>query len=170
MSLLQLKLQLLPKLEMKEHVPRFPSFRFVYRSNRKLANLRNFPFFFERYILTFKILCDLFFLLFLHLKLQLLSKFEVKENFPRFSVLFIGPNRKLGNLGKFYFTTTFSSLWNPRSKNQKDLRQKMMWLNKKNMKIFEISEFSIWPYEQNWKPGNLWKFSFALNFGCFDCI
>ena len=33
------------------------------------------------------------------------------------------------------------------------MRQKkynfMMWLNKENMEISEVSEFSIWPYEQN---------------------
>ena len=38
-------------------------------------------------------------------------------------------------------------------KPKQELRQKkynfVMWLNKKNIKIFEVSEFSIWPYEQN---------------------
>ena len=46
----------------------------------------------------------------------------------------------------------------------------MMWFNKKNMKLSKFSEFSIWPYKQNQKLGNLGKFSFALNFDCFDCI
>ena len=40
----------------------------------------------------------------------------------------------------------------------------MMWLNKENMKVSEVSEFSIWPYEQNWRLENLEKFSFALSF------
>ena len=39
-----------------------------------------------------------------------------------------------------------------------------MWFNKENIKIYEVSEFSIWPYEQNWNLGNLGKFLFALNF------
>ena len=38
-------------------------------------------------------------------------------------------------------------------KTKKNLRQKkynfIMWLINENMKIFEVSEFSIWPYEQN---------------------
>ena len=37
-----------------------------------------------------------------------------------FSILLYTQNRKLGNLGKFYFTSNFSSsIWNPRSKHQK---------------------------------------------------
>ena len=38
------------------------------------------------------------------------------------------------------------------------------------MKISEISKVLFWPYKQNRKLGNLGKFSFALNFDCFDCI
>ena len=33
-----------------------------------------------------------------------------------------------------------------------------MWFNKKKKTIFEVSEFSILPYTQNWKLGNLGKF------------
>ena len=105
---------------------------------------------------------------------NLKEKIEISE-ISKFSILLYTQNRKLGNLGRLYFTSTFSSIWNPKPKNQKkNLRQKkynfMMWFNKENVKISVVSGFSIWPYEQNWKLGNLEKFSFALNFDCFDCI
>ena len=36
-----------------------------------------------------------------------------------------------------------------------------MWFNKKKILISEVSEFSILPYTQNRKLGNLGKFSFT---------
>ena len=62
-------------------------------------------------------------------------------------------NRKLGNLEKCSFTSIFSSKRNSKSKNQKND------FNKKG----KIQRFQVF----NSKPG---KFSFALNFDCFDCI
>ena len=63
---------------------------------------------------------------------------------------------------------------NSKSKNQKtDFKQgkcnfKMRFDKKKKTSV--VSKFSIWLYKQNGKLRNLGKFSFALNFGCFDCI
>ena len=39
-----------------------------------------------------------------------------------------------------------------------------MWFNKKRIPISEVSEFSILPYAQNRKLGNLGKCSFTSNF------
>ena len=49
---------------------------------------------------------------------------------------------------------------------QKLKDQDMFWLEK--VKISEVFEFSILPYTQNWKLGNLGKCSFTSNFdsGC----
>ena len=44
---------------------------------------------------------------------------------------------------------------------QKLKDQDMFWLEK--VKISEVSEFSILPYTQNWKLGNLGKCSFTSN-------
>ena len=61
-------------------------------------------------------------------------------------------------------------------KPKNDLRQKniTLWCGNlwaiSDVKISEVFEFSIWPYEQNWKLENLGKFSFALSFDSFDCI
>ena len=85
---------------------------------------------------------------------DLKKKIKISE-VSEFSILLYTQNGKLGNLGKFYFPSTFSSIWR---------------LNKESMKISEVSEFLIWPYEQNWKLGNLGNFTFALNFDWFDCI
>ena len=47
----------------------------------------------------------------------------------------------------------------------------MMWFSKKKKKkTSEVSKFSLWLYPQNRKHVNLGKFSFALNFDCFDSI
>ena len=77
-------------------------------------------------------------------------------------------NRKLGNLGKCSFTLNFDSSCNLRFRNDKnELRRKLkgqdMLLEEKR-KISEISEFSILPYTQNRKLGNLGKCSFTSNF------
>ena len=69
----------------------------------------------------------------------------------------------------------YFNFWrNSKSKNQKNgFKQEKrnfkmkFFLKKKNS---EVSKFSIWPYKQNQKLRNLRKFSFALNFNCFDCI
>ena len=47
-----------------------------------------------------------------------LKKKKISE-VSEFSILLYTQNQKLGNLGEFYFTSTFSSIWNPISKNQK---------------------------------------------------
>ena len=52
--------------------------------NRKLGKLRSFLFFFLIHFITLSF-CLGSFLSLLNLKLQQLSKFEVKEHFPRFS-------------------------------------------------------------------------------------
>ena len=63
---------------------------------------------------------------------------------------------------------------NSKSKNQKtDFKQgkcnfKMRFDKKEKTSV--VSKFSIWLYKQNGKFRNLGKFSFALNFDCFDCI
>ena len=86
-----------------------------------------------------------------------------------FSILPYIQNRKLGNLGKFSFTSNFERCCNLDAKTTKiSLRQKLkgqdMLLEEKK-KISEVSEFSILPYTQNRKLGNLGKCSFTSNFG-----
>ena len=74
------------------------------------------------------------------------------ENFrgSEFSILPHTQNRKLGNLGKFAFTSmlvVFETQY-PKSKNmayEKENYNFTTWFNKKKMKIAEISEFSILP-------------------------
>ena len=90
--------------------------------------------------------------------------FEVSE----FSILPYRQNRKLGNLGKCSFTSNFDSCCNLRFRNNKnELRQKLksqdMLLEEKK-KVSEISEFSILPYTQNRKLGDLGKCSFTSDF------
>ena len=90
---------------------------------------------------------------------------EVSE----FSILSYTQNRKLGNLGKCSFTSNFDSSCNLRFRNDKnELRQKLKgqdMLLEEEKKFFEISEFSILPYTQNRKLGNLGTCSFTSNFG-----
>ena len=52
-------------------------------------------------------------------------RYDLQENIKicevsEFSILLYTQNRKLGNFGKFDFASTFSSIWNPRSKNQRN--------------------------------------------------
>ena len=125
-----------------------------YTQNRKLGNLEIRPFL---QILTVVINQDLKTTKIWTEQKAEMFRYNLKEKIKisevsEFSILLYTQNRKLENLRSFCFTSTFSSIWNPRSKNQqKDLRQKkyyfMMWLNKENMKISEVSEFSIWTYE-----------------------
>ena len=97
----------------------------------------------------------------------LLKKVKISE-VSEFSILSYTQNRKLGNLGKCSFTLNFDSSCNLRFRNDKnELRRKLkgqdMLLEEKR-KISEISEFSILPYTQNRKLGNLGKCSFTSNF------
>ena len=87
--------------------------------------------------------------------------YEVSE----FSILSYTQNRKLG---KCSVTSNFDSSCNSRFRNDKnELRQKLKgqdMLLEEEKKIFEISEFSILPYTQNRKLGNLGKCSFTSSF------
>ena len=93
----------------------------------------------------------------------LFKKVKISEVF-KFSILSYTQNRKLGNLGKCYFTSNFDSSCNLGFRNDKnELRQKLKgqyMLLDEEKKIFEISEFSILSYTQNQKLGNLRKCSF----------
>ena len=90
------------------------------------------------------------------------------------------------NRGKCSFTSNFDNCCNLRFRNNKnELRKKLkgqdMLLEEKK-KTSEVSEFSILPYTQNGKLGNLGIFSFTSNFDrfreilrervkpCFFCI
>ena len=44
-----------------------------------------------------------------------------------------------------------------------------MW-RKSKISSFQVSKILIWPYSWNKKHGKFEKFSFTLNFSCFDCI
>ena len=71
-------------------------------------------------------------------------------------------------LSKKKFTSNFESSCNLYVKTTKNLpRQKLKGqdiLLSKKVKISEVSEFSILSYIQNWKLGNLRKYSFTSNF------
>ena len=94
------------------------------------------------------------------------EKMKISE-VSKFSILTYTQNRKLGNLGKFSFSSNFDSSCNLRCKNNKKARPNLkgqdMLLEEKR-KISEVFKFSILPYTQNRKLGNLGKFSFASNF------
>ena len=66
----------------------------------------------------------------------------------------MSPNWKLGNLRNLSFTSSFDSNcnWRFKNDNKNELKQKR-WEEK--MKIFEIFEFSILLYTQNWVPREL---------------
>ena len=96
---------------------------------------------------------------------MLLEEKKISEIFE-FSILPYTQNRKLGNLGKCSFTANFDSSCNLRYRNNKnELRQTLkaqdMLIEEK--KISEIFEFSILPYTQNRKLGNLGKCCFTSN-------
>ena len=95
---------------------------------------------------------------------------EAKQNISKVSTFSILPNtqnRKLGILGKCFFTSNFENCCSLRFRNDKnELRQKfkaIKWIKKKK-KASEVSEFSILLYIQNRKLGNLRKCSFTSNF------
>ena len=95
---------------------------------------------------------------------------EVSE----FSVLPYIQDRKLRKLGKCSFTSNFDSSCNLRCKNAKKITETKnvnvkIYFQKKKNTIFEVSEFSILPYTQNQKLGNLGKCSFTSNFdSCYN--
>ena len=95
---------------------------------------------------------------------------EKKKNcqVSEFSILSYTQNRKLGNLRKCSFTSIFDNCCNLRFRNDKnELRQKIKGQDKlleEKKKTSEVSEFSILPYTQNRKLGNLGKFSFTSTF------
>ena len=99
---------------------------------------------------------------------MLLEEKKKISEISEFSILSYTQNRKLGNLGKCSFTSNFDSSCNLRFRNDKnELRQKLKgqdMLLEEEKKIFEISEFSILPYTQNRKLGNLGKCSFTSSF------
>ena len=92
----------------------------------------------------------------------------------KFSILPYTQNGKLRNLGKFSVTSIFGSIWNSKSKNWKNNPKEenltLWWGLRRKRPISEVSEFSILPYTWYRKLGNLRKFSFTLNFYCFNCI
>ena len=109
------------------------------------------------------------------INLKIWSKRTFSE-ISEFSILGIGQNRKLGNLGNWHF-----SLLKPHEKVnvfffgvifQSVFRFWVSYTTKNlsKRKLSEISEFSILGIGQNWKLGNVGKFLSALNFDCFYCI
>ena len=71
------------------------------------------------------------------------------------------------NLGKCSFTSNSDSCCNLKFRNAKmncDKNVKVIKWIKKKKETSEVSEFSILPYTQNRKRGNLGKFSFTSNF------
>ena len=100
-----------------------------------------------------------------------MSSSEVSE----FSILPYTQNRKLRNLGKFYFTKFFvvyetqnlKTDWKM-TQNKKRYFYDVIWEEK--MPISKVSEFTILPYTWNRKLGKLQKFSFTSNFYLFHYI
>ena len=98
---------------------------------------------------------------------MILEEIKISE-FSEFSILPYTQNRKLGNLGKFSFTSNFDRSCNLDVKaTNKLLRQKHEApdvLLLENVKISEVSEFCTLPYTQNRKFRNLGKCCFTSNF------
>ena len=107
---------------------------------------------------------------FRHLMQSKQWKFKADENFPRFPSFWFCPIPKIENsdISENFFTSNFERSGNLDAKTTKPLiRQKLkdqdiFWFEK--VKIFEVSEFSILPYTQNRKLGNLGKCCFTSNF------
>ena len=74
----------LSKFEVNENFPRFPSFRFWVQSKIEKSETSENFIFSSKSISWSLSFCLSSFLSFLNLKLEQLSKFEVKEHFPRF--------------------------------------------------------------------------------------
>ena len=88
--------------------------------------------------------------------------------FSEFSILTYTQNRKLGNLGKFYFTSNFDSSCNLRCKNDKKLTETKTYRSSyasrrkiENLRGFRVFDFVLY---QNQKLGNLGKCSFISRF------
>ena len=82
--ILNLKLQLLSKFEVKENFRDFWVFDFGYRAKSKTRKPWKFLLFLLKPYWNFEIFVSVHFLSFLNLKLQLLAKFELKGSFSRF--------------------------------------------------------------------------------------
>ena len=99
--------------------------------------------------------------------LQILNRVVISEVFE-FPILFYTQNRKLGNLGKYCFTSNFDSSSNLRCKNNKKLTatktQRSRYAFRRKKENFRDFPVSILPYTQNRKLENLGKCSFTLNF------
>ena len=97
------------------------------------------------------------------------EKTKTISEISKFSLLAYTPNRKLGNLENFSFTSSFGSVWNSKHKDWKNVvREKTLtlWCGlTRKMPISKVSEFSVLLYTQNQKRGNLRKSSFASTFG-----
>ena len=128
-------------------------FDFGCRAKSKTWKPRNF-FFFKKDILTFKFFPQLIFVVSessITLTLKIWSKRTLSKIFE-FSILGVGQNRKLGNLGFFF---SFKSISWP-----------LIFCLKRILS--EISKFSILGVGQNWKLGNLWNFLFFLRKAYLD--
>ena len=97
-----------------------------------------------------------------------LFNLSMKKNILRKHNFSYTQNQKLGTLGKVVRASSFWRSCNLDAKTTKNLlRQKlkgedMLLLEK--VKSSEVSEFSILPYTQNGKVGNLGKCCFTSNF------
>ena len=70
-------------------------------------------------------------------------------------------NRKLGNLGKFYFTPNFDSSRNSRLKTGKKTETKTKWLRygfrkyKEHFRDLRVFDFALYPKSKIWKSRKL---------------
>ena len=86
------------------------------------------------------------------------KKKKLNSEVSKFSILSYTQNRKLENLGKFFCTYIFCSIWNSKSnkwlKNDQKQKKLTLWCGlRRKMSISEVSKFSILPYTQNRKLG-----------------
>ena len=96
------------------------------------------------------------------------QKKKKNSEVSKYSILPYIQNWKLGKLRKCSFTSNFDSCCNLRFRNDiNELRQKLKGNARyafRRKKMSEVSEFSILPYTQNRKLGNLGKRFFTSNF------
>ena len=134
----------------------FQVFDFKYRSKSKTRNPRKWTFFLLKShhkvnVFYFWVIFQSVFRFWVLYTTKNISKSKLSE-ISDYSILTYTQNRKLGNLGKFYFTSNFDSSCNLRCKNNKKIsetkssRSRYAFRSKKeNFRGFRVFDFDLYP-------------------------
>ena len=140
----------------------FQVFDFKYRSKSKTRNPRKWTFFLLKShhkvnVFYFWVIFQSVFRFWVLYTTKNISKSKLSE-ISDFSILTYTQNRKLGNLGKFYFTSNFDSSCNLRCKNNKKISETKSSRSsyasgrkKENFRGFRVFDFVLYPKSKTWK-------------------